>query len=114
MPHATAWSPRVYFGILRRCSADVFENQFCHFEHRDLIAAPEDVLQLLVGVDAGPIAFVLKFVLPDIVPEFPSHFSSWHRFIADDCRQLFIRLDWFHKGLARFALALGVSSFRHK
>lgn len=96
-------------------SADLFhmiENQLGHFKHGDLFASVENFLQLRISIDPCFVRRILKTVRPDVVPKFAGDLRSGNSFVADDCRQFFVRLHGLHESRAGFPFALG--SFSHK
>src|SRR6516164_9873186 len=88
----------------RRTSAQVLVDQLGHLEHRDLLLAAEDGLQLVVGVDHPPLLGVLEIVLADVGPELLDHLGAGNRLVADDLRQFLGRVQLLHEGGVWLAL----------
>src|SRR5687767_4443755 len=77
---------------------DVSGDEFGHLEHGDLAFAVKDGLERVVRVDHGPLLFVLKSVLLDVVPELLCQSAAGQGSRADNCRQSLVRLDRLHEG----------------
>src|SRR5437899_10718248 len=88
----------------RRSLSEVFVDQSSHLEHRDLLLAAEDLLEVVVGVDHPFVRLILKTVGLDVVPDFLGHFAARYRLASDDECQVGTRL---HFGLQSFSFAAG-------
>ena len=53
----------------RDLAGDVLGDQLCHLEHRHLLLAAKDSLELVIGVDVALVLGVLEPVLLDVNPE---------------------------------------------
>src|SRR5262249_706781 len=87
-----------------KTSAQVLVDQLGHLEHRDLLLAAEDGLQLVVGVDHPPLLRILEIVLADVGPELLDHLGAGNRLVADDLGEVLGRLQLLHEGSVRLAL----------
>lgn len=77
-------------------------DEFGHLEHRDLLLAIEDRLQLVIGIDLGLFLSILQAVLLDVCPELLGDLCARKRFVTDNFCQSCIRLDGFHEGCIGF------------
>src|SRR5258706_9142661 len=96
---------------------EVLVDQLGHLEHRDLRLAPEDRLELVVGIDHSLVLLVLQRVALDIAPDFLGDFGAWHRVRADDRSEHRARHHRLHEcriGLALLACRLLRLLLRHR
>ena len=94
-----------------RLFVHVIEHELGHLKHRDLVASIEHLLQLVIRIDLGLVRGILEVVTADVIPEFTGDFGPRDGFVADDCRELFIRLHGFHESCTwlPFTFALSFS-----
>src|SRR5262249_58041146 len=66
---------------------EVARYELGHLEHRHLLLAPENLEELLIGIDEALVDRILQLVLLDVVPDLLGDFSArqWHA--ADDRRE---------------------------
>src|SRR5207245_8073913 len=85
---------------------EVLRDQLGHLEQADLLLAPEDLLERLVGVDHPAVLAVLQLVLLDVVPELLGDLRPWQRFRPDDLGEHRVGRHRLHERGARLATLL--------
>ena len=82
--------------------ADVTGNKLGHLKHADLGLAAKDCLEFVVGIDLGPLGFILKIVFLDINPELLGKLRAGERRGADNGGEQGVRRDRGHEFSIRF------------
>src|SRR5690606_18136582 len=87
------WYVKRKCGVERQSGGgDVLIHQLGHLEHRDLVLATEDRLQLGVRPDGPTVFRILQVVLLDVIPHLLGKSGTGERVGPDDSRQDLVRL----------------------
>src|SRR5687767_4225519 len=82
-----------------------------HLEHRNLLLAAENLLEVVVRIDHALVLLILQAVGLDVVPHLLRHFASRHRLGTDHRAELCARR---YLSGQTFSAALGSTLFRSR